>query len=548
MRLGIDIGGTHTDGVLLKDKEILTTTKLPTANNNLTKVIIKTCRRLIEGYNSPAVDQITLSTTLAANTIITKDYQKTGLLLIPGPGLKETWTDFPVKEISGYTNHRGEVVEQIARKEVLAAVDELLSIGVEKIGVCAKFSPRNPQQELKVKKIIDNNFSRLDNISLSHQLTPNLNFPRRQVTTYFNRAIYEAYQEFSTKLQAGFKELNLRAPLYLLKADGGTMSLNKAEKRPVETINSGPSASIMGILTLTQQRENILGLDIGGTTTDISLFIDRAPLFEPDGIKINNYNSSLRGLYNYSIGCGGDSLVRLKDNKLKIGPQRKGPAAALGGPAPTPTDALILLDEMELGSKTKAYQSLKPIAEKLALKPQKTAQKIIEKFCQKIQTEVAKVIKSWENQPVYTINELLTDYKLNLDHLVGIGGPAQALVPKLAAELNLGYTIPQEAEIANAIGAAAARPTKAVKLYADTAQSYYQFSQSSQREKISSNFTLAEAKKTALNQLTKAGYREEEIEITNTERFNLVRGFKTTGKILAVTAQIKPGLEVEIDN
>ena len=542
MRLGIDIGGTHTDGALINDKQVLNTIKLPTNNNKLSQTILNTCQQLIKNHDPQKIEQITLSTTLATNTIVKNDYQKTALLLISGPGLTQDWAGFSTTKISGYINHRGQEVQAVDKEEVISTVNKLLDSGTKKIGVCGKFATRNPNHELEVKKIIENNFPKLETISLSHQLTPKLNFPRRQVTTYFNRALYEAHQNFITNIKSGLAELNLNCLIYLLKAGGGTMSLKEAKQVPIETINSGPSASIMGILTLTKPQKNTLGIDIGGTTTDISLFINQEPLFKPDGITINNYNSSIRGLYNKSIGCGGDSIVQIKDGELKIGPQRKGPAAALGGEYPTPTDALIILDKLQLGDKNKAQNSLQPLTAKLNLSLEQLAEKIIHKFCAKIKDKVKQIIAELKSQPVYTINELLSDYNLELDHLVGIGGPAEALIPELAKQLDLTYTIPQQSKTANAIGAASARQTTQCTLYADTAQGYYHIPQFSQQQKINSNFNLEDAKETAIKELTNQGYSPKQIEITNSQSFNLVRGFQTTGQILEVTAQVKPGL------
>lgn len=541
MKLGIDIGGTHTDGALLYKDQVLKTLKLSTDDNNLSKTILTLCHKLIQDYNPQEVEEITLSTTLATNTIVNNDYKRTGLLLIPGPGLKQERPEFTTETISGYINHRGQEVEEINKEEVIAAVDNLLATGVKNIAICGKFSTRNPKHELKSRAIIEDNFPNLKTISLSHQLTSRLNFPRRQVTTYFNSALYEVQQEFINNIRSGFTELGLKAPLYLLKADGGTMSLKEAEKTPIETVNSGPSASIMGILALTQPEENTLGLDIGGTTTDISFFINQEPLLKPEGIAINNYHSSIRGLYNYSIGCGGDSVIELKDGSLKIGPQRRGPAAALSGNYPTPTDALIVLGRLELGTRKKAYQSLQPLAKQLELSVEAVAHKIIQHFCQKIKNKVLEIINSLQSQTVYTINELLTDYNLDLNHLVGIGGPAEALIPELAKHLDLRYTVPKEAKTANAIGAAAARRTKECTLYADTSQGYYHIPQFQEEREISSDFDLSRAKETACKQLIDAGYTKSEIEIINTESFNLVRGFRTIGQILEVTAQVKPG-------
>ena len=545
MRLGIDIGGTHTDGVLIADHKIIKTTKL-TTNNNLSSNILNTCEKLLRDQDPQNIKQVTLSTTLATNTIIENDYSPTGLILIPGPGLKPDTKSFPTETISGYINHRGQEMEKIKTQEVIKAANNLINSGVKTIAICAKFSTRNPNQELQVKKIIEDNFSNLTKITLSHQLSAKLNFPRRKITTYFNSALIQSQQEFIANIKSGLQNLNISAPIFLLKADGGTMNLKQAQKLPVETINSGPSASIMGILALTEAKKTTLGIDIGGTTTDLSIFIDQEPLFKPKGIKIANHNSSIRGLYTESIGCGGDSLVQIENNSLKIGPTRKGPAAALGGNYPTPTDALIVLDEMQLGNRKQSFNSLKPLAKELNISMEALAKKIVTKFCKQIKRKIAEITDKLKSQPVYTINELLTDYSLDFDQIVGIGGPAPALIPKLSAELDLSYTIPKHSKTANAVGAALARKTKECTLYADTKEGYYHIPQLGVKEKVDPNFNLKKAKQIAINNLKKEGFQQQKIEITNQQSFNLVRGFYTTGKILEVTAQIKPGLEAAI--
>ncbi|ADL13325.1 hydantoinase/oxoprolinase family protein [Acetohalobium arabaticum] len=545
MQLGIDIGGTHTDGVLLdQNNQLLKHNKLPTQPQDLTKTILTSCQQLTSNLTTKQLDRLVLSTTLATNLIVKEEYRAAGLLLIPGPGLNPDWYSYSphAKILSGSIDHRGREVKSIDEAEIKQAIAGFIKNEVLNIGICGKFSTRNPEHELKIKEIIEDDFSEVENITLSHKLSGKLNYPRRVATTYLNTGVQTEQNRFISDIQTGLNKLNLEAPVYILKADGGTMSLQEAKNAPIKSINSGPAASIMGIFGLTEPSETSLGLDIGGTTTDISLFIGQEPIFKPKGITINDYKTSVRGLYNQSIGAGGDSLIQIKNGNLKIGPQRKGPAAAFGGPAPTPTDALVILGLTNSGDKEKATASLKPLAEEMNLSIQKLADRIITEFCSQIQNKINQMLTKLNNQPVYTINKLLTNNRIRPTKITGIGGPAKAIIPKLADRLNLNYEVPNYSPVANAIGAALARTTRECTLYADTSRDYYNIPELGIEEKITAEFNLKKAERIAKQKL-KANLKNQtpEIEITNNQAFNLVRGFNTTGQIIEVTAQVKPG-------
>ena len=120
-------------------------------------------------------------------------------------------------------------------------------------------------------------------------------------------------------------------------------------------------------------------LDIGGTTTDIAILVDKVPLLEPLGIRRGKYKSLIRSLKTYSRGIGGDSHVRVERGKLKIGPNRLGPAMAFGGPGPTPTDALVFLKKMDTGDSLLAQKGIETIAKNLSISPEAAAKAIFQK-------------------------------------------------------------------------------------------------------------------------------------------------------------------------
>ena len=549
MKLGIDIGGTHTDGILIEKQEILKTTKINTNHNKLSETILTSCQNLIADIERERIDSIVLSTTLATNLITEGNYPKTGLILIPGPGLNPAYYSYsPYTEIiSGSIDHRGREVKELNLQEIEDKISKLLKKGVKQLGICGKFSNRNPKQELQVKRLIEKNYPQIE-ITLGHHLSGSLNYPRRVATTYLNSIIQKGYKEFIREIKEGLDRMVFKKEIYILKADGGTMPLKESTKVPIETINSGPAASIMGILSLNKLRGTTIGLDIGGTTTDISLFIEGVPLFNPKGIEINDYRTLIRGLFSQSIACGGDSLVQINEGSIQLGPIRKGVAACLGGPAPTPTDALVILGLSKIGDKMLAKESLEPLALELNLSLTEFAEEVIDRFCKKIRLKIEEILKKLNSQAVYTINELLSSKEIEADNLVMIGGPAKALADRLSTELGLAYQLPRESKVANAIGASLAQITQKCTLYADTSQGYYQIPEFELRKQVNTDFNLDQAKEVVKKELKKRVNSEALIEIINAQSFNLIRGFNTVGEIIEVTAQIKPGLERAIHN
>jgi len=123
----------------------------------------------------------------------------------------------------------------------------------------------------------------------------------------------------------------LRVPIYVLKADGGTMTLEASLNSPGQTILSGPAASVMGSVPYASREDETLVLDIGGTTTDMAVLVRGVPLLDPLGIELGGYKTLIRSLKTHSVAIGGDSVVRFVDGHLQVGPDRQGPAMAYGG-------------------------------------------------------------------------------------------------------------------------------------------------------------------------------------------------------------------------
>lgn len=547
MILGIDVGGTHTDAVLLENFQVRKKSKVVTNKDNILESLLNATTELLRDEAPGKLKRIVLSTTVSTNAIVQNKTDRVGMILINGPGLSAS--HLKINEdthfISGYVNHRGMEVAGIDNSELITINQKLKNEGIFHAGIVGKFSTRNPAQELLIRKHLDES---LKHVSLGHRMSGHLNYPRRVATTYLNEATWSTYNNYITQVVEFVRKKNINVPIYILKADGGTFDINQSLEYPVETILSGPSASIMGILSMTNPKEDAIALDIGGTTTDIAIFADGAPLLEAQGVQIDRYKTLIRGLLTKSIGIGGDSRIQYVDNRLKIGPEREGMAAALGGPYPTPTDAMIILGLTDLGNREKAENALSDISGQMNVSLEETAKAILEETCQKIVFNVKEMLNEINNKPVYTIHELLEGKTLAPKTAYVVGGPAEAMAPRLGELLNCRIHIPQNAEVANAIGAALARTTAEITILADTEQKIMAIGEEGHHSSISSRFSRQDAIRIGREKLKekaiRMGANEEdiEIEVVESQEFNMVKGFYTSGKNIRIKLQIKPGL------
>ncbi len=555
------MGGTHIDAVIIENGKIINIVKKPTDRENLFKSIWSTLEELLSGYDKTKIKRINLSTTVSTNAIVENKTSPVGMIIQGGPGLPHNFLACGDENafISGYIDHRGKIIKDFDFKEIDKAIELFKSKNIKSGAVVTKFSTRNPNIELSIKeKLIEENFCP---ITMGHSLSGKLNFPRRVFTSYLNSAVYDTFNGFSTSIRKSMKQEGIDAPLFILKADGGTINLATAEEKPVETILSGPAASFMGLNAMLKTDKDAILLDIGGTTTDIFFLADGVPLFEPLGIKIGDYKTLVRAIYSVSIGLGGDSSIEvedvhlkdgLEDIKLKIGPNRAGYPYALGGPKPTPTDAMIVLGLIKTGDTEKAFEAIKNIGQQLSLSVEDTAQKILDTMGDIIHDKVNELLFEINSHPVYTVKELLYGKQIKPQLINIIGGPAEMLKPILEKKFNLPCYCPGNYHVANAVGAALAKPTTEITMLANTAEGILSVPELEVYESISKNYSLESARKRAMELLKKnalsLGAREEDIEpeITEESVFNMVRGFFTSGKNIRIKAQVKPGLIQEL--
>lgn len=548
MIIGLDMGGTHIDAVLISKGKIIHTAKRPIDRKDMFQSIWTTLKELLAKIDPSHIKQINLSTTVSTNAIVERKISSVAMFIQSGPGLPEEFLACGDENIflSGYIDHRGRVVKALNSDEITSQIQPLKEKNIHACGVVTKFSTRNPNHEKTIQKLLKEDFPV---VTMGHTMSGKLNFPRRVFTTYLNAAIYQTFNQFSKHLKQAMEREGLsHIPLYILKADGGTMNLTSAEQMPVETILSGPAASLMGMNAMLPTNKDAILLDIGGTTTDIFFLVDGVPLFEPKGIKINKYKTLVRSIYSYSIGLGGDSAIEIKDGKLAIGPERKGSPMALGGPVPTPTDAMIVLGYLDYGNRENAIRAIGSLAKPLQLSVEEVANMILRQMAQRIHNKATDLLREVNSQPVYTIKELL-DGRIVRPQLINlIGGPAKVLAPFLKEAFELPCYFPKNYHVANAVGAALAHTTTEITLEADTVAKTLTVPELGIQQKISEHFTLEMAKERAIELLIdhaqQLGANREaiETEFIEEQSFNVVRGFFTSGKIIRLKAQVKPGI------
>lgn len=548
MIIGLDVGGTHTYAVLLSSKGIVKKVKVPTDSANLFNSVLACFTKLLDAVDPKTIKRVVISTTLTTNALVQQNMEPVGMIVSAGPGIDPEFyrTGDHYYTVSGSINHRGREKAPVNEMEIEDIAQKLKKAGVNYVGVVSKFSVRNPSHEVLIKRILNKYFKK---VFLGHHVSGNLNFPRRIATTHLNASVFDLHKTFFEAVKRSLAEKGLLAPLQILKADGGTMTLESSMDFPGQTVLSGPAASIMGAIPHAPANQDVIVLDIGGTTTDIGFLVDRAPLLEPVGIQRGQYKSLIRSLRTDSKGIGGDSILRVVEGKLSIGPDRQGPAMAFGGPVPTPTDALVVLGVMTEGDKDKALAGIHQIALELSLSDLDAAERIFKTCCTIILKKTFEMIDELNAQPVYTVHDFLEGYKLSPEKILVLGGPAQFFADKIEELYQIDTMAVPESAVANAIGAALARTTCEVSLIADTEQGSVTAHEEGFAEPISKTYSEDDLMETAYALLKEKALNigadpenMDEVEVVEFQKFNIVRNFSPRGKIYRTKIQLKPGL------
>ena len=547
--IGIDVGGTFTDAVAVCGVEMITTAKVPTEAGHIDRSLLAALDRLLADVPVEAIARISLSTTLITNLLAQGRVPPVALLLVPGPGRDPTSYQLahPSWVIRGATDFRGREIVPLDPREAKATLGEIHEAGFQHLAVVAKFSPRNPNHENQLVSWA----KQMGNwqVCAGHTISGHLNFPRRAAATALTLATQTPYRAFFEQLQDAFQARNLDCPTVILKADGGTLPLEQAERAPIESIFSGPAASTMGVLAQRPEGSTSVVVDVGGTTTDLALVLDGEPLFSSRGARLEGMYLPTRAFAVHSLPVGGDSTIVVQDGLPTLATTRQGIAACLGGPAPTLTDALCICEKAQVGDLDKARAALENIGSAVRLGVDQVAAQVIEQALARIEDGIADMFHTWQREEVYRIWELKQRGIRRPDVIVGVGAAAAPVVPALAERLNAQAVIPPYAPVANALGAAVARTTFTTTLHVDTERRHLEVAeQGVSREWDEGPYTLADAEDLAREwagqQAQALGIDPslEDCEVVLSEQYNVVDGWATVGKIFDVRLERRCGL------
>ena len=534
------------------------------------------------------IEQVTLSTTVVTNIIVEEKEQVVDLYVVTGPG-RNVDDIFPVSPIylQGYTDHRGIVVERTSTdgvRDIARMVQE--RSGTDLAAVSAKFGVRNPQEELSITEALKERYNTISNGSL---LSGSLNFPRRTISAYFNSAVTPVFTVFKKSVEDALSARNIKAPLHILKADGGSLPMEHMVSRPVETAFTGPAATVLGLSALGAiGNAHTVALDIGGTTTDISLWKQGKPLMIKNGVSIREYPSAVRSFAVTSVGIGGESVVRIVDGEITVGPERVGPSAALGGNEPTLGDALIVLGHASYGDAELATQSLQQLADVLQangkhgeredtfgnysentfanygedtfenynsekqcthnMSALDIAQLIVEKALETIQHGIDEVVQAENKRPVYVVADIVNPDVFAAAQIVVVGGTAPSLGPSIGEFLNLPVTIPENAAVANAIGAAFALSTIELTVHVDTKRRLLVIPELGIKQQTCTlkraEQVVEHAKEALIEEALRLGLdKVQEIEVISIEDFPVVEGWQSMERLITVKVQLAAGVK-----
>jgi N-methylhydantoinase A/oxoprolinase/acetone carboxylase beta subunit len=332
--LGIDTGGTYTDGVLLNydSREVLATHKSLTTKRDFAIGI----ERVIEGIaigDPSEIRMVSVSTTLATNAIAEGKGKRVALLLVGyDPELISSFkmgARFATPNyyyFDGGHDLYGREKEELDLAGILDKVNEVKR-DVDAIAVSSYFSPLNPEHENRVYEAV----SRVCDlpIVLGHQLSTRLGSVERATTAALNASLLAVLQDFVIAVRRAMENRQIDAPLMMVRGDGTLMSDEFASRTPVETIHSGPAASAIGGRFLSGL-DDALVLDVGGTTTDLALIEGGEVTVSEEGATVGDYETAVSAADLFSVALGGDSHITLgREKHIRLGPERVVPLAHL---------------------------------------------------------------------------------------------------------------------------------------------------------------------------------------------------------------------------
>ena len=344
--LGLDTGGTFTDAAIINAENgaLMAKAKSPTTRHDLSIGLGHAIKQVVESLpkeERQGIARVSLSTTLATNAVVEGMGGRVGLIMIgfePSAlernNLGQVINEDPVIFITG--GHKSDAKPQADLD--FSALDDFIDNhhdDISAVAIAGHFAVRNPEHELAARDYLR---QKTDwPVTCSHELSSALGGPKRALTALLNARLINLLDRQITATATIIKDADLKADLMVVKGDGSLVSADFARLRPVETILSGPAASLSGAAHLVGE-QNALVADIGGTTTDIAVLESGYPRLSEHGATIGGWSTMVEAADIRTGGLGGDSEVRLVDRGMiggvRLGPRRVIPISVLAASHP----------------------------------------------------------------------------------------------------------------------------------------------------------------------------------------------------------------------
>ena len=377
--IGLDTGGTYTDAVALDGaRKVIATAKALTTHWDLSIGLAGAMRAVLDalpvGIRRSDISLVSVSTTLATNAVVENRFSPICTLLIgfddkmvERSGLKHEGGGVIVRVRGGH-NPTGQEAEPLDESQIGAAVSEFGS-KVEAFAVAAQFSVRNPSHERRAHDLIRAACSKP--VTCSHELSSQLDAPKRALTAALNARLTPHIRHLLDSLRQVLDREAITAPLMIVKGDGTLMRADVALEYPVETVLSGPAASVVGASFLSGLQDFVVS-DMGGTTTDVAIVVGGRPVVRDEGAVIGGWRTMVQAVDVRTCGLGGDSEVSFnRDHRLTVGPRRVMPLSLLARQFPE-----VLTDLRQLADAGRLPHFATQFAHRNPERPENTGQPV----------------------------------------------------------------------------------------------------------------------------------------------------------------------------
>jgi N-methylhydantoinase A/oxoprolinase/acetone carboxylase beta subunit len=388
--IGVDIGGTFTDVVCRLDDGTVRIAKIPTTSGDPFRAVLVALEMAGRDWGvSPAeITRFVHGTTVATNAVLERKGARIGLIttegfrdvLEIGRQMRHQMYDLvlkpetPVflapgrfrKEVTERLDAQGRTLRALDEASAARAIEALAAQDVRAIAVCLVFSFLDPTHERRIRDMIQASHPALL-VSLSSEVDPAFREYERTCVTAFDAYIKPVVADYLANMEQGLAQAGLTVPLQMMQSRGGLMSSVVARQRPVRLFLSGPAAGVVGGLEAGRAAgfPDVITVDIGGTSCDIALITDGAPLIRGEGV-IDGYTVRVPMVDVTAIGSGGGSIAWIDGaGSLKVGPHsasaEPGPACyGRGGMLPTVTDASVVLGYIDPANFAGGTMPLRP--------------------------------------------------------------------------------------------------------------------------------------------------------------------------------------------